>query len=245
MSETPSDEAAQGSWPSPLRQFLWDVFLKSKAPENSGIRIPKFESPDWLSDELVQSDDTLEAARSEHQEGAGRAKIAEEKAERLMQTSLALLALAIAVGGFQVSYARDETTGWLPLVLLMPTVLSIAFLVIAGIEALEINRVGMYWPPVTADLVGDGIVRRKLIEAELRGSVIADWTAKHKVNALLQARAWFSRGLVLLLLAALISIGMVWRGSSIADQGTPRRHSEKLHEQEPRGHRCVWVRGPA
>jgi hypothetical protein len=83
----------------------------------------------------------------------------------------------------------------------------------------------MYWPPVTADLVGEGVVRRKLIEAELRGSVIADWTATHKVNGLLQARAWFSRGLVFLLLAALISIGMVGRGSADRKQ-MPPKHSE-------------------
>ena len=228
MSGLPPDRSSEGSWPSPIRQFFWDFFLKSKAPENSGIQIPKFESPAWLSDELVESDYTLEVARSEHQEGAGRAKIAEDKAQGLMQTSLALLTLAIAVGGFQVSYLRDETEGWLPLILLIPTFISIAFLVIAGIEALEINRVGMYWPPVTADLVGEGIVRRKLIEAELRGSVIADWTAKHKVNGLLQARAWFSRGLVFLLVSALISLGMVGRGSPSPDNKKTRSNVHKV-----------------
>jgi len=224
MNEAGPDTSSEGFWPSPLRQFLWDFFLKSKAPENSGIQIPTFESPDWLSDELLQSDDTLEAARGEHQEGAARAKVAEDKAHGLMQTTLALLTLTIAVGGFQVSYLRDETTGWLPLVCLIPTALSVAFLAIAGIEALEINRVGMYWPPVTADLVGEGIVRRRLIEAELRGSVIADWTATNKVTNLLQARAWFSRGLVFLLVAALISLAMVGRGST-SEEDTSRRRN--------------------
>lgn len=234
MSEITPNQSSEGAWPSPIRQFFWDFFLKSKAPKNSGIQIPTFESPEWLSDELVQQDEVLEAARSEHQEGAARAKVAEDKAQGLMQTSLALLTLAIAVGGFQVTYIRDETAGWLPpLLLLVPTSLSIAFLVIAGIEALEINRVGMYWPPVTADLVGEGDIRRKLIEAELRGSVIADWTAGHKVNALLQARAWFSRSLVFLLLAALISIGMLGRGSSSEAPQMFRGHSEMFHRWAP------------
>lgn len=231
MNQPSPDQSSEGSWPSPLKQFLWDFFLKSKAPENSGIKIPTFESPDWLSDEPVQSDDTLEAARSEHQEGAARAKAAEDKAQALMQTTLALLTLAIAVGGYQVSYLRDETAGWLPLVWLIPTAISIAFLVIAGIEALEINRVGMYWPPVTADLVGEGNVRRRLIEAELRGSVIADWTATNKVTNLLQARAWFSRGLVFLLLAALISLGMVGRGSPPDEKKKVSMNAESVYER--------------
>jgi hypothetical protein len=124
--------------------------------------------------------------------------------------------------------------GWLPLAWLIPTALSITFLVIAGIEALEINRVGMYWPAVTADLVGDGIVRRRLIEAELRGSVIADWTATNKVTNLLQARAWFSRGLVFLLLAALISLGMVGRGSSSEEKKRPATNLESFYEQSSR-----------
>jgi len=232
MSEIAPNQSSDGAWPSPIRQFFWDFFLKSKAPENSGIQIPTFESPDWLSDELVKQDEVLEAARNEHQEGTARAKVAEVKAQGLMQTSLALLTLAIAVGGFQVTYISDEASGWQPPLFLIPTCLSIAFLVFAGIEALEITRVGMYWPPVTADLIGEGDIRRKLIEAELRGSVIADWTAGHKVNALLQARAWFSRGLVFLLMAALISIGMLGRGSSEAPQMF-RGHSAMFHRWAP------------
>jgi hypothetical protein len=199
---------ADGRWPSAAKQFFWDLLPKGAAPSNSGIVAPSFAIPDWLTDDISSNDDALEVARRRHEQAQDRAKVAEEKAHHLAQTSFALQALALALAGFQVSYLRDHTSGVFPSALLIPASLALLCFVVAGVDALEIGRVGMYWPVSVEDL-RSGAPRRKLIEAELRGTHLADWTAGKKVNALLQARAWFSRGIVALLVASIIALGMV------------------------------------
>jgi hypothetical protein len=96
-------ESSEGVWPNPIRQFFWDFLPKSKAPENSGIRLPQYEAAEWMTDGLYRRDEVLDLARREQAEAESRAKHAEEKAHRLMQTSLALLTLALANAGFQLS----------------------------------------------------------------------------------------------------------------------------------------------
>lgn len=209
MNQEVDTESSEGVWPNPIRQFFWDFLPKSIAPQNSGIRLPEYEAAEWMTDVLYRRDEVLDLARREQAEAESRAKHAEDKAHRLMQTSLALLTLALANAGFQLSYIRDQPTGWLEYLWVLPTGLAVCFLVIAGIEGLEIERVGIYWPLAVADFKDVEDFRRELVEGELRGSFVADWTAGNKVDALLQARAWFSRGLIFLLAAALISLGMV------------------------------------
>ncbi|HEY7874263.1 MAG TPA: hypothetical protein VIG64_03980 [Actinomycetota bacterium] len=170
---------------------------------------PKFEEPDWLTDVICKQEETLDVARGEHHEALARAKGAEEKANRLTQITLALFALALGLAGFEISFLRDRVDVWIAVLLLAPSAGAIFCLVVSGVQALEIDRVAFYWPPLVADASEAPDVRRAYIEAELRASFLADWSARKKVKALLQARAWLSRGLICLFVAALVGLWML------------------------------------
>lgn len=90
---------------------------------------------------------------------------------------------------------------------LLPVVGAIACLVIAALEAVEVDRVGFYQHPDIGDLASAGardpIVA--VIEREEIGRRLAKWTSDKKHSAVMQARAWFSRGLVLLIAAGLLA----------------------------------------
>ena len=196
-------------WPSPLRQFLWDMLPAKTAdrwlPRASGIRPPAYERPSWLQEEFTNTPAALEQAKRGHDAAVARAGAAEAKADRLVQRSLTLLALTLVVAGAELRYVREQGGG-LEYLLLIPAVLAIVALALAGIEAAEIDRVGVYHQPGAEALAAwkDAPVRGQ-VEAEELGRQWAHWTASpHKYDALLQARAWFSRGLVWFLVAAMV-----------------------------------------
>lgn len=195
-------------WPSPLRQFLWDMLPAQTAdrwlPRASGIRAPAYKRPSWLEEEFTNMPAALEQARRGHDAAVARAEIAEAKADRLVQRSLTLLALTLVVAGAELRYVREQGGG-LEYLLLIPAILAIVTLALAGIEAAEIDRVGVYHQPGAEALVGWGnTLVRGQVEAEELGRQWAHWTASRKYDALLQARAWFSRGLVWFLVAAMV-----------------------------------------
>ena len=80
-------------------------------------------------------------------------------------------------------------------------------LALAAFEAIEIDRVGFYRHPTRQDLAEPGprhpIVR--VIEQEDIGARLAAWRSQRKHTALMQARAWFTRGLVFLLAAGIVA----------------------------------------
>jgi hypothetical protein len=195
-------------WPSPLRQFLWDMLPAKTAdrwlPRASGIRAPAYERPSWLQEEFTNTPAALEQAKRGHDAAVARAEVAEAKADRLVQRSLTLLTLTLVVAGAELRYVREQGGG-LEYLLLIPAVLAIMTLALAGIEAAEIDRVGAYHQPGAEALAAwkDAPVRGQ-VEAEELGRQWAHWTASHKYDALLQTRAWFSRGLVWFLVAAMV-----------------------------------------
>ena len=89
--------------------------------------------------------------------------------------------------------------------------IALAFLVIAAFEASKIDRVGFYRHPSGRDLTEPGPREPTLraIEQEEVGRRLAEWSSRHKHSALMQARAWFTRGLVLLVATA-ITTAAVW-----------------------------------
>jgi hypothetical protein len=88
-----------------------------------------------------------------------------------------------------------------------PIVAALVCLSLAAFEALEIDRVGMYRHPTANDLSGRGLLDAPalLIAEEELGRRLARWTSIKKHSDLLQARAWFSRGLAALIVAALLA----------------------------------------
>ena len=130
------------------------------------------------------------------------AKIAEAKASRLLKTSLALIAIASSLLAYQIN-ARP--VGWQSVWALF-VLASVVMLALAAIAASQIDRVGVYsWPQATDLLTHPTNPQLSALEAEERGAFLAGWSAEKKLSDLLQAWAWFSRGLAALLVAAVVA----------------------------------------
>lgn len=200
-------EAPQsGHWPSPIRQFIWDMLPARYAPPNAGLVEPRYTSPEWISGP-IDDRDVLELARLAHERAADRASAAEDKASRLANLSLALLAVSFSLAGYQLSLIRPHGIE-LQLLFLLPVIMAGLFFALSGIDALEVDRPGMYHQPGADELAGSAEPLKKQIELEDRGRALASWTARNKLSMLLQARAWFSRGLVALTLSGVIAVLM-------------------------------------
>ncbi len=123
-----------------------------------------------------------------------RAQAAEEKAARLLNLSLVLLGVSLGV-------TKTLLAAWTPLDLFMvPSWLSIFFFALSAMGAWGIDHVGKYiYPEHTEDPIS-------ALSAEDLGAQAAQWTADRKLDDLLQARAWLTRGFVALLIAALLIV---------------------------------------
>lgn len=202
-----------GTWPRAIKRFGYDFLPVSKAPSDDGVVAPRFRYPVWAS-EAAARPGAIEVARRAHDEAKGAAQVAEDKASRLVQVALALLTIALAVGAFQANFALDRSWPWL--FSLVPIVGALVFLALAAFEALEIDRVGVYSHPTAESLTAIGVhdpVETVIAEEEV-GRQLARWTSTNKHTDLMQARAWFSRGL-----AALILSGVVAATSRAATSG--------------------------
>lgn len=210
-------EARGGGWPHLGQQFLWDLLPAKWVPSQSGLTEPEITLPPWADDGFMGTQEALETARSEHEWHRTRSATAEDKANRLAQTSLALLALALTLAGYQVAQLHDLGGGLLYGAIL-PILIAIAFICIAGVGALEVDRVGLYRFSQVRELVDQSDRIATLARSELRAAVLAAWTANHKYDVLVQARAWLSRGLVLLVASAVIS-GLLLAAGALSGSG--------------------------
>ena len=208
LGEQPAEPQDHGVWPKPLKRILFDFLPAEKAPENDGAKEPHYAAPRWASI-AARSTAALSVARRANDEAIAAARTAEEKAGRLVRTSLTALAVTIALLGFQMRFAIEHDAGWFALPCV--GVIALAFLVIAAFEASEIDRVGFYRHPSARDLAEPGAREPtvRAIEQEEAGRRLAEWSSRHKHSALMQARAWFTRGLVLLVATA-ITTAAVW-----------------------------------
>ena len=200
-----SASAGAGRWPHYLLRFWWDMLPARAAPANQGIESPDFVPPEWLSDDKEYDATALDHARRAHDQAIARAATAEEKAARLVNLSLTLLGLSLALAAFELGFVRQEGGGlcWL---YMLPVGLAAVCLSIGGIEALEIDRVGLYYQPGGGEWCSNTKHVAVLLRIEERGRFLASWTASKKYSELLQARAWFSRGLVAVIIAALVAV---------------------------------------
>lgn len=205
LSEPSGEVLASGKWPKPLKRVLWDLYPANKAPDNDGAVAPRFAPPPWAS-VAARSPEALSVAVRANDEARVGAKTAEDKAARLVRTALATLTIVTALIGYELQFVVGRGAWWY--LLLVPAAGAFVCLAIAGFEATEIDRVGFYRSATGQDLAGPGprepIV--SVIEQEDIGRRLARWSSGHKHTALMQARAWFSRGLVSLVAALIVGI---------------------------------------
>lgn len=204
LAPGPNGVVRGGVWPKPLRRIGWDLRRAEHAPANDGVTAPEIAPPPWI-DLAARSPEALAVAQRANDEAKAGAKAAEDKAARLAQTALATVAVATAIGGFQVGFAL-ERSAWF-VMLILPVATAVGCLAIAAFEAVEIDRVGFYDNASAQDLapVGPKSAIASAVEREEIGRQLARWSSRQKHTSLMQARAWLSRGLVLLLLAAVVA----------------------------------------
>lgn len=205
LSEGSGEVLAQGKWPKPLRRVLWDLYPASKAPDNDGAVEPQFAVPAWAS-AAARSPEALSVAVRANDEAKAGAKTAEDKAARLVHTALTTLTVATALIGYELQFVIARAS-WSYL-LLVPAVSAFLCLAIAAFEATQVDRVGFYRHSTSQDLAALGPKRPivAVIEQEEIGRRLALWSSIRKHTDLMQARAWFSRGLVSLLAAAIVAV---------------------------------------
>lgn len=221
LVEQSGDVLWSGEWPKPLRRVRWDLGRASKAPEDDGAVAPQFAPPPWTS-VAARSSAALSVVYRAHDEAKAGVQVAEDKAGRLVRTALTTLAVATALVGYQLQSTLGRGPWWF--LLLAPVAGALVCLTIAAFEAIEIDRVGFYRHATGRDLAATGprnpIVR--VIEQEDIGRRLAGWTSQHKHTALMQARAWFTRGLALLVAASIVAaISWAFDSSATANSSTP------------------------
>lgn len=193
-----------GEWPRPLKRVWYDLLPAQLAQPNDGAKPPGYTVPDWL-DHVAALDGSLAVAEKARVAAEESARTAEDKAASLLQTCLALLTITVALGTYQLTFALDrDGAAYLTLV---PIGFALISLALAAFEASQVPRVAFYRRPEPSDLAGTTAATQlaAVLRAEDEGLRLAKWASKAKFSDLMQARAWFSRGLLALLLAGILA----------------------------------------
>jgi hypothetical protein len=197
----PEGDYPDGYWPP------WDAKLRNdfrsaeNAKSNDGLISPTFRDPPWTSEPGAHTAEILEAARRRGTQAADRGTTAEARAQRIVQVGLTMLTVAFVVAGFTASRVRaGDAAGWWWIAVAV-TIVPILLLALTITQAVSVDRVGYVHPaepgPAAASDDEDE-QRRNLIRQEARAALMANWTARHKVNEFLQARAWLTRSIAAL-----------------------------------------------
>ncbi len=96
---------SHGTWPGPWRRLANDFRSAAKAPPSDGIDAPVWLPPVHLRS-LAEWDGSIEVARRAYDAAVHAVAVAEAKASRLVQTSLALIALGVALISLQIGSAE-------------------------------------------------------------------------------------------------------------------------------------------
>lgn len=100
-------DPSKGYWPPWHAKFRNDFRSAKEAKANDGLVAPAVEPPEWADDDAAATATILDAARRRHDQATERGTLAEDRASRLLQTGLTLLALAFVVAGFEASRLRE------------------------------------------------------------------------------------------------------------------------------------------
>lgn len=212
---------SKGAEPTALRQFWWDLLPKRSpdwlVPRRSGRQKPEIDV-EWISAGVARHPEALESTRRAHDRAMAGVAEVEGKADRIAVTAAGLLAISLTLGGFQLGRTRDDPSpNWLAL---GPVCAAIVCLAMCLVNALEAQRVALFLPQGAEPLWYPGPKLRALVRAEETARQYAQHARRWKTNALLQARAWMSRALVLLAIASVIAIFMATAPGEPGDAGT-------------------------
>ena len=193
-----------GQWPRAIRRFVYDFYSHQRAPSDDGIVRPEVQLPDWI-DHVATLPGSLEIAQHAREQAEAGATKAEDKASRLVQVNLALLTITLGLGSYQLGFAQDRAEIWD--LTLIPICTALVCLSLSAFEALQIDRVGLYSYPDGSELATatPDETPSLLLGAEVCGRELAAWTSQKKHSDLMQARAWFTRGLAALIVAGLVA----------------------------------------
>ncbi len=233
---TSPEKSKDGKWPTAIQRFRYDFRTEEKAPNNDGAIAPSPLDLSWV--EKIPGESlalALDVARRANDQSRERVSVTENKANRTGQTALTLLGFAVALGSYQGTVALNGSK--LLFLLIVPSIAAVIFLSLAAIEAFEIDRVGFYAQGSLNDLgptANDGSIVT-VIKSEARGRQLSNWTAEKKLTDLMQARAWMSRGLASVIVAALVAS---------ASSAVIRRESEEPKEGQSVSQPSVLATNP-
>lgn len=208
----PKGDYPDGYWPSWHAKLRNDFRSAKKAKANDGLISPSFKDPVWTAEPGASTAEILEAARRRREQADDRGSTAEARAQRIAQIGLTLLAVAFLVAGFTANRLRAGDAAVLWWIAAAVTIAPILLLALTITQAISVDRVGYVHPAEpgpAAAADAENEQRRILITQEARAALLANWTARHKVNEFLQARAWLTRSIVALA-AAGIAACLVW-----------------------------------
>ena len=223
----PEGDYPTGYWPPWHSKLRNDFRSAKKAKANDGLISPSFEDPPWTSEPGASTAEVLEAARRRREQAEDRGRTAEARAQRIAEIGLTLMTVAFLIAGFAATRLRAADSAALWWIVVPVTIAPILLLALTITQAISVDRVGYVHPaePGPAATAGDEEEqqRRSLVLQEARATLMANWTARHKVNESLQARAWLTRSI-----AALASAGvaacLVWLLVEPADPAAPDIH---------------------
>lgn len=219
----PKDDYPDGYWPPWHAKLRNDFRSAENAKSNDGLVSPTFDDPAWTTGPGAHTAEVLEAARRRGMQAADRGTTAEARAQRIVQVGLTMLTVAFLVAGFTANRVRagDAACWWW--IAVGVTIVPILLLALTITQAVSVDRVGYVHPaepgPAAANDDEDE-QRRILVRQEARAANMANWTARHKVNEFLQARAWLTRSITALG-AAGIAACLTWIFVAPAPPTTP------------------------
>ena len=213
--EVPSPLPADGRFPSITQSLLWDLLPDHYAPDADGLLAPAELDTRWIQ-KLPEADldfryEVAKAAREYRQNAVAEA---EEKASRLLTPTVTLLAACAALSAYQLAKAHTAAHPLLDSLAAVPAALALLFFTISALRSLDTDvRVGYYrFAELThASAEGREAFLRESIRLEVLGAYWAKWSGAQKKGSLMQARAWFSRGVVFLVTAlGIAAITRIW-----------------------------------
>lgn len=193
-----------GNWPSPVKQFLWNLLPASKVPSGSGVKPPVFDVPSWVSVTPTVEEEVVHQARRAHDQADLRARSAEEKGSRLVKTSLVLVATTLALLGYQIENEVLRNGFDIGVVSFLLLLAALFFLGWSALNAFAVDDVGLYFQVGAESPTKSAEPKREVLRIEEVARETANWTAQRKLDTLLHARAHFSRGVATLIVAALL-----------------------------------------
>lgn len=196
----------KGHWPPWHEKFRNDFRSAKRAKSNDGLLSPPIDDPAWTTSPGAHTHEVLEAARRRAASAMERISVAEARAHRIVQMGLTLLAVAFLIAGFTAERVRSGDAGggwWIAVAVTIAPILLLALTITQAISVDRVSYVNPAEPGPAAEYTTADDQRRNLIMQENRARLMADWTARHKVNEFLQARAWLTRSITALIAAGL------------------------------------------